>query len=338
MPSEAVPARSPAATLPGKRRAEPVSPHRPVRYFYHPGMRQLGGFLLVMTVALLGLPGAAHAQDGLYLGLDAGGSLARSFASTRTNNGVPTNCDQWLEPATLNDGTMVPLPLAECAPRALPASPNEFDLGAGLFGGARVGYALGRLRLEAEFFQRRQSGETRDLVVPGDPKQAEFVQRTEEIGNFRANNFFANLLLDAGGGSGLLRPHLGAGVGAIRVSMDYSALSVRTDDRDALLELGRNPNAAGTRSVGEAALRDTLWGYQFVAGLDFAPVGGRAALTVRVRFLDTFGDFEAPGNSWNPLRDHESSSGPEGEPITYDIGATGLGHWAATVGVRFQLN
>ncbi len=301
-------------------------------------MRRLRFPLVAATAVALGSSSGAGAQDGFYFGLDAGGSLARPFVSTRTNNGVPTNCDQWLAAATLPDGTAVPLPAADCEPRALPASPNEFDLGAGLSGGARVGYAFGRLRLEAEYFQRRQSGETRDLVVPGDPKQAEFVERNEGIGDLRADNFFANLHLDAGGISGRLRPHLGAGVGAMRIRMDYSALSVRTDDRSALLELGRNPNAAGTTSSAAATLRDTLWGYQVVAGLDFASVGGRAVLTLRVRYLDAFGDFEAPGNSWDMLRDHASTAGPEGAPITYDIGASGLGIWAATVGVRFPLN
>ena len=56
---------------------------------------------------------------------------ARLLESTRTNVGIPTNCDQWLRAALLSDGTTVPLPIDQCAPRALPASPNTFDLGAG---------------------------------------------------------------------------------------------------------------------------------------------------------------------------------------------------------------
>lgn len=282
--------------------------------------------------------GAAVAQDGFYIGADLGAGRARPLSSTRTNHGVSTNCDQWLGQATLPDGTVVPLPLDQCAAAALPASPSEFTLGrAGLLGGARAGYAFGRIRFEAEYFRRANSGEQLDLVVPGDPKQAEFTQRTEELDNIRGNLVFANLVLDASGRSARLRPHVGAGFGAMWMEMEYAGVSVRNPDREVLLSLGRNPNAAGLRSVGEATVRDRVWGYQVVAGLDFAATD-RVAVTARMRYLDALGTFEAPGNSWNPLRGHDSSVGPGGEAIVYDIGAEGFGLWTATVGLRFHLN
>ena len=49
------------------------------------------------------------APSGLYFGADLGGAMPGELSSTRINVGVPTNCDQWLGAATLNDGTMVPL-------------------------------------------------------------------------------------------------------------------------------------------------------------------------------------------------------------------------------------
>ncbi len=293
---------------------------------------------LLAAAALVGLAGAAGAQNGFYLGADLGTGGTRPLESTRTNHGVSTNCDQWLASATLPDGTAVPLPLEQCAPQALPASPSRFTLGrAGLIGGAHAGYAYGRIRFEGEYLRRANTGEQLDLVVPGDPKQAEFTQRTEEIDNLRGDLFFANLVVDASGRSARFRPHFGAGFGAMWMEMEYAGVSVRTADREVLLSLGRNPNAAGLRSVGEATVRDRLWGWQALAGLDFA-VTDRVALTARFRYLDAFGTFEAPGNSWDPLRGHESSVGPGGEAITYDIGAEGFGLWTATAGIRLFLN
>ena len=292
----------------------------------------------VAAAALVGFAGLAGAQNGFYLGADLGVGGARPLESTRTNHGVSTNCDQWLPSATLPNGTTVPLPLDQCAPQALPASPSEFTLDrAGAIGGAHAGYAYGRIRFEAEYIRRANTGEQLDLVVPGDPKQVEFTQRTEEIDNLQGNLFFANLVVDASGRSARFRPHFGAGFGAMWMQMEYTGVSVRNVDRAVLLELGRNPNAAGLRSVGEATVRDRLWGWQAMAGLDFA-VTDRVALTVRMRYLDAFGTFEAPGNSWNPLRGHDSTVGPGGEAITYDIGAEGFGLWTATAGLRFFLN
>lgn len=293
---------------------------------------------LLAAAALVGSAGAAGAQNGFYLGADLGIGGARPLESTRTNHGVSTNCDQWLPSATLPDGTAVPLPLEQCAPQALPASPSRFTFveAAGV-GGLHAGYAYGRIRFEGEFLRRAITGEQLDLVVPGDPKQAEFTQRTEEIGELQGDLFFANLVLDASGRSARFRPHFGAGFGAMWMEMEYTGISVRTADREVLLSLGRNPNAAGLRSVGEATVRDRLWGWQALAGLDFA-VTDRVAVTARFRYLAAFGTFEAPGNSWNPLRGHESSVGPGGEAITYDLGAEGFGLWAATAGVRLFLN
>lgn len=290
------------------------------------------------AAAVVGFAGLAGAQNGFYLGADLGIGGARPLESTRTNHGVSTNCDQWLAPATLPDGTTVPLPLEQCAPQALPASPSRFTLDrAGAIGGAHAGYAFGRLRFEAEYLRRANTGEQLDLVVPGDPKQKEFTRRTEEIDNLQGNLLFANLVVDASGRSARFRPHFGAGFGAMWMQMEYTGVSVRNEDRSVLLGLNRNPNAAGLQSIGEATVRDRLWGWQVMAGLDLG-VTDRVALTVRMRYLDAFGTFEAPGNSWNPLRGHESSVGPGGEAITYDIGAEGFGLWTATAGLRFFLN
>ena len=280
----------------------------------------------------------ATAASGLYFGVDLGVAMAENVESTRINMGIPTNCDQWLGRATLNDGTSVPLPLEQCQPRELPASPNSFDLDAGWLFGVNAGYAFGNWRLEAEWFHRRHSGEHLPLVVPGDSKQVEFTERSEEIDEMRGNNLFANLHYDVGGlDSAKLTPFVGVGLGLMRTEMDYRGVSIRNSDPQALLSLGRNPNAAGLTSRADEKMKDNLFGFQFIAGLDYA-LSERRALTVKFRYANVFDDFGNHDNEWKPLRDHESTVAPGGAPVRYGINAEDLGFWTLSVGLKFFAN
>ena len=276
------------------------------------------------------------------MGADVGVSFPDELASTRTNTGISTNCDQWLPADTLHDGTPVPLPLERCSPRTLPASPSRFDLDAGVLAGVSLGYALRDFRFEAEYFRREQGGESVSLEVPGDEKQQEFVVRSEKIGDFRADYFFANLYYDfrelkwAG-----TTPYLGVGLGWMKVRMDYSGTSIRTDDANRLRELGRNANAAGLASLADDGLSDTLTGYQWIAGLDYA-WNERWTLGVKFRYGDSFGEFEDGGNAWKLLRGHASTVGPTPAtganlPVFYGIEADDLRFWAISLSFRFAL-
>ena len=286
-----------------------------------------------------GMPFASHAADGVYFGAELGASVPGGFSLTRTNHGVPTNCDQWLGGHDFDgDGVDdVPLPPGECAPRALPAGANEVDLDAGLLAAASVGVARGRLRVEAEYVHRRQSGGTASLVVPGDPKQREFVRREEGADDVRVDSLFANLywMFPAASG-GKWTPYVGVGVGAMRMSFDYAATSVRTGDAAALIALGRNPNAAGTTSSAMAGLSDTLLGYQVLAGMHYR-LGEDRSINLKLRYADALSEFSAGGNRWRALRDHASTVAPGGAPVRYDIAANGLRSWGVSVGFERRL-
>lgn len=127
----------------------------------------------LMVLLLPVTDAGASERCGFYFGADLGVSVPNDLDSTRTKNGIETNCDQWLGADTLNDGTTVPLPLEQCSPGALPKRTTSFDLGTGLLAGVNFGYAWHDFRLEAEYFRREQNGERSALNVPGDPKQAE---------------------------------------------------------------------------------------------------------------------------------------------------------------------
>ena len=302
-------------------------------------MQRTSSALLIAAV-LATFPAAG--ADGFYWAFDVGASMASDLSSTRTNVGVPTNCDQWLTPSTtLPNGRTVPLPLShsDCGggPRPLPARALDFNLDAGLALGLDLGYRRGRTRFELSYFGRSHGGEKRPLVVPGDDKQAEFVERSEEIDELRGHGLFANLNFDFASANDKITPYLGFGLGAMRVGIDYAATSRRNRDRNALLQLNRNPNAAGTTSRADEALADTLFVYQFIGGVSYA-FSDKRSVNLKLRYGDAFGEFEDEDNVWKPLRDHESTVGPGGAPIRYGIGATEFGFWALSVGMTFSLD
>lgn len=279
-------------------------------------------------------------RRGFYFGTDVGVSLPGDLDSTRTNIGIPTNCDQWLEAFVFDDGSGVPYPLEQCAPTALPASPNPFDLGSGFMGGAHLGYALPNFRIEAEYFHRSQSGEYLPLIVPGDPKQQEFVERSEKIGYFRANSLFANFYYDFHTANlPKVVPFLGVGVGLMQTTIDYSATSIRTNDRNEMIRLGRNPHAAGTASLAKELLSDDLTGYQLLAGLDYA-FSKRFYAGIKLRYGDALENFQDGDNEWKPLRGHASTVGPPGSPgsdlpVLYEISADNLNFWGISLSLKY---
>ena len=302
--------------------------------------------VLCMPAFLSFPPDAAMAAEngsrqGFYFALQAGVSVPGDFESTRTNNGIPTNCDQWLPGETLNDGTPVPLPLSECAPRVFPSSPNVFDLGEGMLAGVQFGYALSALRIEVEYIRRGQNGTLLPLVVPGDAKQAEFVERSEKISDFRTDNVFANLYYDFPGAlSSNTTPYIGAGAGLTRQRMFYSAASIRTNDRDRMRQLGRNTHAAGLASLADDTLSDRMFGFQVVAGVDYA-MDARFSAGMKLRYGRT-GEFLDGENHWRLLRGHESTVGPtpgtgSDMPVQYEIKGSPARFWGITLGLRYHI-
>ncbi len=295
------------------------------------------GVLLSALAPALSAAGA-DTNRGFYVGVDVGVSAATTLESTRTNFGIPTNCDQWLEPVII-EGLQLPLPADQCQPRELPSSANGFALGSGVLAGINLGYSgFGPFRVEIEYFRHRRSGDKVNLVVPGDPKQREFSVREEEIGAFRTDNIFANLYYDfAAVGSMPFTPFVGVGVGTSRVAIDYSATSIRRDEA-ALLALAppRHPDAANKVSHANTNASDHLWGFQLVVGADYALKTGHL-VTGKLRYGRAMDDFLDGGNAWRSLRGHESTVAPGGAPVHYSLSFPGPSFWAISIGFKVEL-
>ena len=125
----------------------------------------------------------------------------------------------------------------------------------------------------------------------------------------------------------------------MRVAVDYSAVSIRTDDAQKLRDLGRNSHAAGLSSLAESKLSDSLPGYQLIAGLDYA-WSEQLTLGLKFRYGDSFGKFKDDDTPWNLLRDHEATVGPTPEtganlPVLYDIEGDGLGFWGVSLNLKY---
>ena len=179
------------------------------------------------------------------------------------------------------------------------------------------------------------------LIVPGDEKQAEFVERSEKIGDFRTDNLFANIYYDF---SGMLSPnatpYVGAGAGLTRQRMFYSAASIRTNDRERMRQLGRNTHAAGLASLADETLSDRMFGYQILAGLDYA-MGERFSAGLKLRYGRT-GEFLDGENLWSLLRGHESTVGPTSgtgydSPVQYEIKGSPAHFWGISLGLRYRI-
>ena len=282
----------------------------------------------------------ATAQDthrGFYTGIELGAAESESIKSTRTNVGIPTNCDQWLPPVNLG-GLQLPLPADQCQPRALPASTSKFDLDTGWLAGVQIGYAgLGPFRVEAEYRHRRHGGEKVNLSVPGDPKQKEFSVRNEEIDRLRTDSLFANLYYDFREPVfASWSPYVGAGIGLSRIEIEYSGISTRRDAAAlAALNPPRHPAVANQSSIADKTLSDWLWGYQLMAGLDYA-LGERRTLSTKLRYGSTLGNFRDDGHPWVSLRGHASTVAPGGAPVNYGISTRGQSFWAVSVGLRYH--
>ena len=91
--------------------------------------------------------------------------------------------------------------------------------------------------------------------------------------------------------------------------------------------------------MADEVLSDTLFGYQWIAGLDYA-WSERFSVGLKFRYGDAFGDFEDGDNAWKPLRGHASTVGPTPKtggnlPIRYDIQADDLSFWGVSLNFKY---
>ena len=291
--------------------------------------------------ALLALAVPAEGRDGFYLGAELGLADASALESSVTGVNHPTRCDRLLYGGSPPAFTATDPVCTDNAPRSL--TNNRFDLDAGFAGGLAAGYRRGAWRFELEYLHRQHSGEERPLRTPAAntalaSKTAEWAETpTERISEFRSNQLFANAYYDFAGAS-QWTPYLGAGLGFAQTRLRYrnrflrKSLPEYTDIAGTgLTAADRPPAAAGTLSYLDTKVEETLFGFQLLAGADYA-LTERASIGVKARWA-RFEELEE-GAVWDEIRDHAPVRADGVTPFSSVQKFDDVEYWAVTVALK----
>lgn len=274
-------------------------------------MRQFSVPGAAAIIALLAL-NPAQADSGFYLSAELGANLASGPGFAGEANDSGSICDEFINPRYAT---------TPGCPGPHTAWKNAFDGAEGILTGVAVGYRLwdnypdrsyGRFRLELEYSYRESNYDQTSPVhgqsgVAVDKLNNEITSATDRIGRITSHSLFGNLYFDFHNGSPLT-PYLGIGAGIGLTDADYASLWVRNNDPARITTGAGLPNVeeirrnlAGTVSNTQLQLEDTLFGFQVLAGVDYA-VTDALSLGVKGRWVnyDRFRDDIV----WDLVRSH----------------------------------
>ncbi len=288
---------------------------------------------LVLVFCLLVSAGAANAatsRQGFYAGIELGFANAGDLESVLSGVNHPTQCD------ILVGGDPSGPECADNTPK--PMSINSFDLGTGFLGGVSVGYALDRFRVEFEYLNRSHGGDSSLWRIPGENvalvdknnEVSTLDPPSERISDFSAHQFFVNAYYDFLNTS-RWTPYVGAGIGWARTSLDYETRFLRRTIAQGY-PADRPPAAAGTLSLLDSGFTDTLFGFQFLGGLDYA-LTDKVSIGMKARWV-SFQDLEGD-TVWDLVRSHRPVRSDGQTPFDSKLTFSDLQYWALSVGLKY---
>jgi len=305
---------------------------RMVRPSQRGGLAAAAGFLVLGAAASAG---AQEDRSGFYVGLELGVAIPSGVDSTVSGVNHPTRCDRLLYPASIS-----PPDDAACrdnTPAVLVA--NEFDPGAGFANGFTFGYAAGGPRFEVEYVNRYQGDDVQPLggtesaaLVDKNPEWANAVE--EWVGDHHAHQVFANAYYDFANDS-RWTPYVGAGVGWAVTKLSYYTQFTRKLDAE-YLQIEFDPDwpeaakraAAGTASILDTTAGKTVFGFQVLAGFDYA-LTGHTSLGAKVRW--TRFDDVVEDVTWAQIRSHAPVQADGVTPFGSTLAFGGIGYQAVTL-------
>lgn len=307
----------------------------------------------VLSLAVVVLSGfascAADAQTdrGFYVSSEIGVNFAPELGiDADSPNARGSICDEHVNPFR----DLMP---SSCDDPNAPGThwSNAFEDAAGILAGAAAGYRLrdgGPLRLELEYFFRETAhNETSPIQGRGGVSAAkldgEVVLAQDRVGSVTSNNLFGNLYYDFHG-RGRVTPYVGIGIGVGFTHMDHGFLWVRNNNPDLITSIASHfpanrqgdlrvvqQNLAGTASSQQTELRDSLFGYQLLLGVDIALT---ERVSVGAKGRGVVFDSLRDSNEMERLRSHISSNRLDGsDPIRTVVTTDDL----AVLGVSFNL-
>ena len=275
---------------------------------------------VIIAMSALLASGQVAIAEGPYFGGELGLAIASGFDFAGSSNDRASVCDEYINPSydeAERELERVGGPVPNCTGQNRGRTAgwqNEFGSARGLLAGAAIGYGFANgLRLEVEYLYRESDyDETSDVPgatgATGDKLRQEILTATDRVGAMDSHNLFGNLFYDFQNGT-RFTPYLGVGGGLSFTSMEYGSVWARNPDATAIRTGAGLPNEdqirrnlAGTTSVAHTTLKDTLLGFQVLAGLDYE-ISDSVSLGVKVRWvrLESFEDDRAV---WDPLRSH----------------------------------
>ena len=311
------------------------------RIYYKPAL---------VLVCMLIFPCQALAADGWYMGMDLGFAKAPGIEVKGGDDDVGTTCDEFFISSV--PGVSEKINRKDCNPGPTSFS-NEVDGGTGILAGASLGYRRGNFRVEGEYFYRTTTYDGRSDtrigdVVTGDKSEQELEIADGGVDDVLSHNFFANLYYDFNSDS-RFTPYVGVGVGVAQVSMDFFSRWKRNDDPTKIktFEDTQTHNfkisdtersmlhrtLAGTTTIADKKLTDTLFGYQILAGVDYQ-VSDPVSIGLKFRWAD-FGEFESDRHEWDQLRGHESARAPGGRRVLYKVMTDDIQFWGLSLNMKY---
>ncbi len=271
-----------------------------------------------MVACFLAGSAAPVSAGGFYVSSELGLNSGQSLETAGVSNDRASVCDGYINPQYATVESAPGYQGYNCTGPGRGATGgwnNHFGSEAGVFFGAALGYRVvdSRYRVELEYAYRDTGYDERSdidsaLGESDDKLVQELVRATDGIGSMTSHNLFANLYLDFVSNS-RFTPYIGVGVGVGFTDLDYTSVWARNSDVGRI-DTGAGlanaadiqANLAGTTSVAQKQLSDTLWGYQLMLGVDYA-LTESLQMGIKARWVD-FESFRDDGLVWDPLRGH----------------------------------
>ena len=217
--------------------------------------------------------------------------------------------------------------------------PTHLTWGAGFLGGVSVGYALDRFRVEFEYLNRSHGGDSALWRVHGEnvplvdknDEVSTLDPPSERISDFSAHQLFVNAYYDFLNNS-RWTPYVGAGIGWARTSLDYEARFLRRTIAQGY-PAGKPPAAAGTLSLLNTEFTDTLFGFQFLGGLDYA-LTEKVSIGMQARWA-SFQDLEGD-TVWDLIRSHRPVRADGETPFDSKLTFSDIQYWALSFGLKYS--
>ena len=318
-------------------------------------------YLTVFRVCVLafGMAILTIAHADFYVGADIGLADSRALSSKVFGRSNPTRCDVLM----YGDEARPSLAIAN-DPACGESNPRKkwdsrFDAGSGLAAGAHAGYVHGRFRLEFEFMHVEPDTASSPIITasthPGlaskDREWSETAPPYEWVSDFRLQHYFANVFYDFASES-KWTPYVGIGAGLAYARMQYERRFLRKTEDEGYLDVAPDvlapqlrygwdedswlewrENAAGTLSHMDTKLSDMLFGFQLLAGVDYA-LTNQTSVGVKARWaqFDKFRD-RAP---YAQIRSHEPVHADGVTPFVDQVKIDNIEYWAVTLSFKHR--